>query len=68
MFGLFIGKVFSAPVKILNAPLRLADKAWNASFTAAGLPKSNDAFFSAPLKCVSEVIEETAKDITGEKE
>ena len=67
MFGNLLGKIITAPLKIANIPLKIADKAWNASFTAAGLPKSNDAFFSAPLKGVSEVIEDTAKEITGDK-
>ncbi len=61
MFGEFIGKALSAPVKIINAPLRLADKAINYALDEPDT-RSNRKL-SAPLTATSDVIEETAEDI-----
>lgn len=58
MFGSFIGKVLSAPLKIVNIPLRVADKALNYALDEPDRPR-----LAAPLKETSEVIEDAAKDI-----
>jgi hypothetical protein len=59
MFGSFLGKVLSAPVKLVNAPLHMVDKAVNYALD----DRSDSRVLSAPLKAVSDVIEETAEDI-----
>lgn len=59
MFGEFLGKVLSAPIKIVNAPLRVADKVMNYALNE----DSDKRVMSAPLKGLSDVVEETAEDI-----
>lgn len=61
----WLGKLIAAPVRIINAPLAVAENVINKTAGVRNEP-TRDGILSGPLELVAEAIEETTDEIVGE--